>query len=272
MFQKVRILNYPVRTLLLASIVLFGLFWAGSASATSCNCDVNISSTDIINLEKYHPSTLFCKYTGGFNMLTSLGTKITRRNVFDGFINSLNEANIGVSTACYYWDFRLSMPPYPDFTSVRGMGEEVIINTKEDCESFEPNLSIDNSDLGKIVFSLSCKGEAFPDTKVTPTESKEDCGPLGCTAGAAFKDLNKLKLSGEDAIPNLIGRIIKAGMQVIGSIALIIFVAGGLMWMTARGNSERISSALKMITWASLGIIVILSSYMLVEFVFGVFK
>jgi hypothetical protein len=50
-----------------------------------------------------------------------------------------------------------------------------------------------------------------------------------------------------------------------------MFVYGGLMWMTAAGNSEKTGKALKIITWSSLGIVVIFSAYVLVQFVFSAF-
>lgn len=86
-----------------------------------------------------------------------------------------------------------------------------------------------------------------------------------------IKGLNRLGVSGGRGIQTLIGRIIRIIMQVVGTIALLIFVAGGIMWMTARGNAEQAGKATKTLMWASLGIILILSSYVLVEFLFGAF-
>jgi hypothetical protein len=79
--------------------------------------------------------------------------------------------------------------------------------------------------------------------------------------------LNKLNVS----VPQLIGRIIKAAMGIMGSIALGMFIYGGLLWMTARGNSEQEGKALKTLLWGGLGVGVILASYSLVTFLFEVF-
>lgn len=79
------------------------------------------------------------------------------------------------------------------------------------------------------------------------------------------------KLGGNISVAELIGRVIRTVMGVVGSIALAMLVVGGLIWMTARGNSERVATAMRTITWATLGIIVILSSYIIVKFIFGIF-
>lgn len=73
-------------------------------------------------------------------------------------------------------------------------------------------------------------------------------------------------------LPFLIGRVIKTVMQVLGSIAFIIFIYGGVVWMTARGNAQRVERAINIILWAALGVVVILSSYALVDFVFEAFR
>lgn len=70
----------------------------------------------------------------------------------------------------------------------------------------------------------------------------------------------------------LVGRIIRAVMGVMGSIALIMFIYGGLMWMTARGNSEKAAKALQTILWGGLGVAVILSSYAVISFIFEAFR
>lgn len=68
-----------------------------------------------------------------------------------------------------------------------------------------------------------------------------------------------------------IARLAKAIIGVIGSIALAMFVYGGFVWMTSRGNSEQVSKAIKTMVWSALGIVVILTSYAIVDFLFSIF-
>jgi hypothetical protein len=84
-------------------------------------------------------------------------------------------------------------------------------------------------------------------------------------------DLSVLNPIGTTSIQILFGRLIQIGLGVLGSAALIIFIYGGFLWMTAMGNAEQTSKALSTILWGSLGVIVILASYSIVGFVLSSF-
>lgn len=89
---------------------------------------------------------------------------------------------------------------------------------------------------------------------------------------ADIKKLDQLGLKGVEGVNTLIGRALKTGMGVLGSVALIMFLYGGVLWMISSGNSEKTKQAIDIIVWASLGVIVILASYGIVEFVFKAFQ
>jgi hypothetical protein len=68
--------------------------------------------------------------------------------------------------------------------------------------------------------------------------------------------------------PNIvIGNIIAAILTLVGSLALLMFVYGGLVWMTAAGNKEKVSKGKDILIWATIGMAVIFSSYAMVKFV-----
>ena len=73
--------------------------------------------------------------------------------------------------------------------------------------------------------------------------------------------------SGEAAIPLIIGQVIKSVLGIVGSLALAMFVYGGLIWMTAAGAPDKITKGKDVLVWASIGLLVIFSSYALVAFV-----
>ncbi len=56
-------------------------------------------------------------------------------------------------------------------------------------------------------------------------------------------------------------------MGVMGTVALAMLVYAGFLFMTAAGNSDRERKALDIMLWSGLGIIVILSSYAVVQFI-----
>lgn len=65
----------------------------------------------------------------------------------------------------------------------------------------------------------------------------------------------------------IIGNVIKVALGLVGSLALLLFIYGGLMWMTSAGNADRLKRGLDTLVWAAIGLIVILGSYTIVNFV-----
>src|SRR3989344_4119893 len=68
-------------------------------------------------------------------------------------------------------------------------------------------------------------------------------------------------------IPGLIGRVINGVLGVVGSLALIMFIYGGLLWMTSGGNDEKVKQGKDVLIWATLGLFIIFASYALVNFI-----
>lgn len=97
---------------------------------------------------------------------------------------------------------------------------------------------------------------------------------LGLTALAAegstvdLSEVNPLGVSGVGGISILIGRVISAILGITGSVAILMFVYGGFMMLTSAGIDQKIVAAKKIITWAIIGIMVILGSYAIVTFIF----
>lgn len=69
----------------------------------------------------------------------------------------------------------------------------------------------------------------------------------------------------------LAGLIIKTLLGLVGIIALIYFILGGFMWMTAAGNQEKIKKGRDTLVWATIGLVIIFASYSIVYFVLGIF-
>lgn len=80
--------------------------------------------------------------------------------------------------------------------------------------------------------------------------------------------LNKL---GTTDLKLYIGRIIKGVMGILGSLALVMFVYSGILFMTDRGNGENIGKAKDIAVWTTLGLVVIFASYAILNFVFQIF-
>lgn len=68
-------------------------------------------------------------------------------------------------------------------------------------------------------------------------------------------------------IPGLIGRVINGVLGIVGSLALLMFIYGGLLWMTSAGNDEKVKQGKDVLIWATLGLLIIFASYALVNFI-----
>lgn len=76
-----------------------------------------------------------------------------------------------------------------------------------------------------------------------------------------------LKLPADQPIPTLIGKIIQALLGIVGSLALVMFIYGGVVWMTSTGNDQKVQKGKDILIWAAIGLIVIFTSYVLVNFI-----
>jgi uncharacterized membrane protein YidH (DUF202 family) len=70
-------------------------------------------------------------------------------------------------------------------------------------------------------------------------------------------------------IPTLIGTIIGSVLTVMGVLFFLLSVYGGFLWMTARGNEERVTRGKNTIIAAVIGMIIIVASYAVTRLVLG---
>lgn len=101
---------------------------------------------------------------------------------------------------------------------------------------------------------------AAADDPSNPNPSNPDC-PTGSIC--LDNPLGDKKID----VPILLGRIINYAMGIIGSLALVMFIYGGAMWMLSGGNQEQVTKGKQTIIWAALGLAIIFTSYALVRFV-----
>jgi len=73
-------------------------------------------------------------------------------------------------------------------------------------------------------------------------------------------------LKGAD-LPTIIGNIIKAVLGLVGVLALVMFIYGGILWMTSGGSEEQVKKAKDTLVSAIFGLAIIFFSYALSNFV-----
>ena len=74
-------------------------------------------------------------------------------------------------------------------------------------------------------------------------------------------------VSSQAAAQTVIARLINYVLGFIGSIALIMFIYGGIIWMTAAGSADKVKKGKNIIVWSALGLAVIFMAYIVVRFV-----
>lgn len=115
-------------------------------------------------------------------------------------------------------------------------------------------------------------------TAEVEAEAQPEAAPAPALPGAyqptAFSLPSAQELSQFEAgtsVATVIGRLIQALLTIIGSVALGMFIYGGVLFMTSAGNAEKKKKALLIMVWTSLGVVVMLTSYIIVNFVFQAF-
>lgn len=64
-----------------------------------------------------------------------------------------------------------------------------------------------------------------------------------------------------------IARIIRTGLGLLGIVALVIILAGGVVWMTAGGSEDKVKIAKKIILNGVIGLAIILSAFSITHFI-----
>lgn len=113
---------------------------------------------------------------------------------------------------------------------------------------------------GTYINDGSCSGACTGEDRCTRISG-------GTTNATPIKLSNPLGDSASTDLNVIIGQIINGVLGIVGSLALVMFIYGGFVWMTAGGKSDAISKGKNIITWAVIGMIVIFTSYAAVRFI-----
>lgn len=77
--------------------------------------------------------------------------------------------------------------------------------------------------------------------------------------------------SGSSVIPTAINSIFTLIFVIAGIVALFFIIYGGISWITSAGDKEKIQAARGKIVYAIIGLIIILSSYLIISTVGNLF-
>lgn len=94
--------------------------------------------------------------------------------------------------------------------------------------------------------------------------------PLVARAGTTTQDFltqvgSKTNLGAAEP-QALVGRLINVFLTLITALLVALLVYGGYLWMTARGNEDRVKDAKNTITNAMIGLVITLLAYAAARF------
>jgi cysteine-rich repeat protein len=88
------------------------------------------------------------------------------------------------------------------------------------------------------------------------------------TLAGDFEDFARTAgFSTQDDIIVIIARLIRTAITMVGVVAVVFIIFGGFMWMTAGGNPDRLKKAKSILTNAIIGLLIVFSSFAIVQFV-----
>lgn len=92
----------------------------------------------------------------------------------------------------------------------------------------------------------------------------DDYGLTKAATGAKLQT----SVAGATNVPQLIGKIVGAGLSLLGIIFFILILYAGIRWMTAMGKTEDVEKAKSTIEAAVIGLVIVLAAYAVTNFVF----
>lgn len=73
---------------------------------------------------------------------------------------------------------------------------------------------------------------------------------------------------GNQNIIQTVGRVINIFLSILGVVAVALILYGGFIWLTSRGNEEKIAQAKKILSSAVIGLVIIFAAFGIAAFIF----
>ncbi len=90
---------------------------------------------------------------------------------------------------------------------------------------------------------------------------------LGKAATASEIPFKKVK-NPQTQLTTIVGKVIAQALTFVGILFFILMIYAGIVWMLARGNDAYTQKALGTITAAIVGLIIVIGSYAITNFIF----
>jgi hypothetical protein len=148
-----------------------------------------------------------------------------------------------------------------------------------ECSRFCEDMGMDSAGAAVSDYNALCDYKSS-DNCGAPKNPAGKCGEVVAgvardLASARFQAnrgsaLGQLLPLGDIELPSIIARIIRQLLSVVGAIALVFFIWGGIKYMTAAGDEKKIAEARNMLVTTISGLIAIFVSYALLSLLINV--
>lgn len=106
---------------------------------------------------------------------------------------------------------------------------------------------------------------------VAPVAFAAECVPgelsIGCGANSAQGNGQPASLFGDGTEEGLFKKIVNIMLFIVGAVAVIMLIIGGIRYVTSNGAQDQVTSAKNTIMYAIIGIIVAILAFAIVNFV-----
>lgn len=116
------------------------------------------------------------------------------------------------------------------------------------------------------IFALLCLG--LNTIMPTTTTFADNCDP---NLPAAVREANGCT-SGSGQLPDFIINMINVIIGVLGLVAVVVVIYGGIQYMTSAGDAPKVKKAKETILYACIGLIICVLAFAIVNFVIINFK
>jgi len=121
-----------------------------------------------------------------------------------------------------------------------------------------------------IISALAIIGIATVPVQLVSAECSKDSTPVEC-AQQGTNDVGGDKVS-QNALQDGIKNIVNVLLFILGAIAVIMIIIGGIRYTTSNGDASATKGAKDTILYAVVGLVVAILAYAIVNFVLGAFS
>ena len=127
---------------------------------------------------------------------------------------------------------------------------------------------------GPAVIQLNTEGKVVPPTIIVPEVL--EVAPLEIPVTKVYGTTHARTWGFFDPLKNVpitvaIGKVVKQIMPLVGSLFFVMFVYGGFLWFIAGGDTKRVDKSKKTLTYAVLGLAIIMGAYAILDIVLKTF-